>query len=144
MLGVHVERASASACTTVRHGDTWLLQSRCVSGFALPDATHGCDDSAAPSNAAVDGSMLTDGAGHQLNATLAQQRFNALRRELDYDGDGWCNRFGDSPGRVVEDVRVCVGSDNCNFVPNPDQRDSDGDAHGDACDTGASLVTVLC
>jgi hypothetical protein len=34
----------------------------------------------------------------------------------------------------VPDVAVGTGPDNCPLVPNPLQRNADGDALGDACD----------
>ncbi|MBN2203145.1 MAG: VCBS repeat-containing protein [Candidatus Aenigmarchaeota archaeon] len=44
----------------------------------------------------------------------------------DFDGDGIC--------RIGWTNESCIGSDNCVYIFNPDQTNSDGDSFGDVCD----------
>jgi hypothetical protein len=51
---------------------------------------------------------------------------------FDYDGDGYCAQPLDCP----------AGCDNCPYVSNPDQTDTDGDGIGDACDNCPTVANV--
>jgi phage FluMu protein Com len=51
----------------------------------------------------------------------------------DVDGDGIPDHFPGSSGRCSQDNLVQC-DDNCPYVPNPDQQDTDEDGVGDACD----------
>ncbi len=72
--------------------------------------------------------------------------------DVDIDGDGSCNNDCDLPGAdpgtcvptatrdAIDptaadfDGQICTGVDNCTFVTNVDQADSDGNGVGDVCD----------
>ena len=59
---------------------------------------------------------------------LTAERVIALGRSADFDGDGISN-----------------SDDNCIGVCNPDQKDSNGDGHGDVCrPTDQEIKTVIC
>jgi hypothetical protein len=74
-------------------------------------------------------------------ATTRAARVDALgcaRVQIDSDGDSVCNKnrpIVRSNGQLAPS-RWCTGIDNCGFVKNPNQWDSDRDGRGDACDLG--------
>ena len=58
----------------------------------------------------------------------------------DIDGDGALNDYWKSDTEFVKVDQSKAVKDNCPFVPNPDQADSDRNGIGDACDPGFCLV----
>jgi hypothetical protein len=72
--------------------------------------------------------------------------------QIDVDLDGWCNpdRPRDANNKWLETRdEWCVGTDNCKFIPNPNQAlnlpadsPNDADGHGDACNTSECLCNI--
>lgn len=56
--------------------------------------------------------------------------------------EGECQEIGTSGGDDADADGVLDGNDNCPSDANPDQRDSDGDGKGDACDPNQPPVAV--
>ena len=46
----------------------------------------------------------------------------------------WNQTVGSTDLILVPQLTIKTSADNCPLVPNPDQADTDGDGHGDACD----------
>lgn len=94
-------------------------------GISNPDQTDWDGDGL---GAACDRDDDFDGvpdSGDACRTTIPGQAVDDLGCAIDKDWDAVCD-----PGRVG--IR-CSGSDNCPDVENPDQKDSDGDGIGDAC-----------
>jgi MYXO-CTERM domain-containing protein len=103
------------------------------------DPEERCSGSAAacPADAyAPEGSGCDDGDACSGPDVCAAGR--CMGRRTDTDGDGVPDRCDlDTDNDGIPDA-----TDNCPLVPNPDQRDSDGDTLGDACDPTADLTLV--
>lgn len=79
---------------------------------SIPDLARALDAASTLGGGACEGDILP-----------AEECLGCADEALDADGDGWC-----------------VAQDNCPETPNPDQRDSDDDGIGDACDDYTCVV----
>jgi hypothetical protein len=119
-------------------------------GDGVLDGPDNCKLTANPDQRDTDGDGLGDacdpdsdgdGLGDNQDACPATPLGQAVdangcsAAQVDADGDGVCN-----PGMISS---FCAGSDNCPDAHNPDQKDTDGDGLGDACDPDIDGDTVL-
>lgn len=98
-----------------------------------------------------------DGDGVEAATDNCASEWNEQQADTDTDGDGdRCDsdddndglsdareeRAGSDPLDVdTDDDALQDASDNCPMVPNPAQENSDGDGHGDACDSSSVRTT---
>jgi hypothetical protein len=98
-------------------------------GDAFDDATDNCPGTANPEQEDND----TDGDGDDC--------------DVDDDNDGVVDPGLLTPASVVSARAIGAEqftSDNCQFVPNANQENTDGDAMGDACDPGTCASLRCC
>ncbi len=66
-----------------------------------------------------------------------------LPESADADGDGRSNGSFVVMAEPVGKISIGLECDNCPSIPNPDQRDSDLDGQGDACEDTAAQPTYI-
>ncbi|MFV8819644.1 MopE-related protein [Haliea sp. E17] len=108
----------------------WRMEAlEAPAGFVTRDTD--CDDN---------NSAIYPGAEEQLDSVdnncdgTVDEGFRLLNYYLDADGDGYGDRAQVIQAAEAPEGYVRNASDNCVDVANPDQRDSDRDGYGDACD----------
>jgi hypothetical protein len=135
-LGVHTIQVTAMA------GDRQSQHSIHVSIVAdsdrdgIPDYIEKTNPPLDPNNR-YDAMSDYDGDGIVMADEVLRYKTDPFLADTDGDGlsDGEEVRRGSNPKlEDTDEDGVPDGEDNCPAVPNPDQRDTDGDGSGDACD----------